>query len=78
MAWSLGHRLVSPRPQIPGDSLEGDVEGAITRHAASVEGRFVAGDGGFRLEAGARNSGRRRAAGVYGTIITAAILIHLH
>ena len=35
---------------------------------------IAAWDGGFPLEPAARGPGRRRAAGIYGTIITAAIL----
>ena len=35
---------------------------------------IAAGGGGIPLEPAARNPGRRRAAGIYGTIITAAIL----
>ena len=35
---------------------------------------IAAGDGGIPLEPVAPNAGRRRAAGIYGTIITAAIL----
>jgi hypothetical protein len=35
---------------------------------------IAAGDGGIPLQPAAHNAGRRRAAGIYGTIITAAIL----